>query len=164
MAKQKPLKFHNFKALDRVLSKIERDAGEKIIYSALNSGATKVKNKVKSDVPISEFHNKTVKSRNVTTTIARGDLRESVKKGLRKKWDKQNKTSFSAFVAFDLEDGWFSHFVYNNHPDNAFGFSGGYAPRLTRSVNNSKPEFVSIVGKKLANKIAKRAQDKIDKL
>lgn len=164
MAKQKPLKFHNFKNLDRVLSKIERDAGEKIIYSALNSASNKVKNKVKADVPVSEFHNKTVKSKNTTTTIARGDLKESVKKGLRKKWDKQSKTSFSAFVAFDLKDGWFSHFVYNNHAPNAFGFSGGYAPRLAKSVNNSKSEFVSIMGVKLATKIAKKAQDKINKL
>ena len=163
--KQKPLTFHNFKELDRVLSNIEKNIGEKMIYSALGSGSRKVMNKVKSDVPVSEYHNKTVKSKNVTTTIARGDLRESVQNGLRKKWDKKNKTSFSAFVAFDLKDGWFSHFVYNTHEPNAFaGFSGGYAPRLARSVNNSKSEFFSIVGVKLSRKIAKNAQDKINKL
>tara|TARA_R110002051_G_C8593169_1_gene479113 strand:- start:328 stop:816 length:489 start_codon:yes stop_codon:yes gene_type:complete len=162
MPKQKPLKFHNFKELDKVLSRIEKDAGEKIIYSALNSGATKVKNKVKADVPVSEFHNKTFKRKGGGThTVARGDLRESVKKGLRKKWDKKNKTSFSAYVGFG--ESW-AHFVYNNHPTNAFGFSGGYAPRLARSVNNAQGEFVSIVGKKLSVKIAKRAQDKINKL
>ena len=161
MAKQKPLKFHNFKNLERVLSKIERDAGEKIIYSALNSGATKVKNKVKADVPVSEFHNKTVRG----NPIARGDLKESVKKGLSKKHDRQmGRKTFSAFVTFDAKDGWFAPFVYRQHKSNAFGFSGGYAPRLARSVNNSKSEFVSIMGVKLANKIAKRAQDKINKL
>jgi len=162
MAKKKPLKFHNFNALDKVLSKIEKDAGEKIIYSALNSGATKVKNKVKADVPVSEFHNKTFNRKGGGKhTVARGDLKESVQKGLRKKWDKQNKTSFSAYVGFGEQ---WAHFLYSNHPTNAFGFSGGLAPKLAKSANNAKSEFVSIVGVKLANKIAKRAQNKINAL
>ena len=160
--KQKPLTFHNFKELDRVLSNIEKNIGEKMIYSALGSGSTKVMNKVKSDVPVSEFHNKTFNSKGGGKhTVARGDLKESVQKGLRKKWDKKNKTSFSAFVGFGEQ---WSHFVYNNHPSNAFGFSGGYMPLLNKSVNNSKSEFFSIVGVKLSSKIAKNAQDKINKL
>ena len=162
MAKQKPLKFHNFKNLERVLSKIERDAGEKIIYSALNSAATKVKNRVKADVPVSEYHNKTFNSKNSGKhTVARGDLKESVFKSLRKKMDRQSKTSFSAYVGFG--EAW-SHFVYSNHPTNAFGFGGGYGPKLAKSVNNGKGEFVSVMGVKLANKIAKRAQDQINRL
>ena len=162
MAKQKPLKFHNFKNLDRVLSKIEKDAGEKIIYSALNSAATKVKNRVKADVPVSEYHNKTFNRKGGGThTVARGDLKESVFKGLRKKLDKQSRSSFSAYVGFG--EAW-SHFVYSNHPTNAFGFRGGYGPRLAKSVNNGRAEFVSIMGVKLSNKIVKRAQDQINRL
>jgi len=164
--KQKPLTFHNFKELDRVLSNIEKNIGEKMIYSALGSGASKVKNSVEAAVPVSQYNTRVVqgKDRVNSTRINKGDLRAAVKKGLTKKMDKGKKNTFGAFVTFDGDKGWFAPFVYWNHKPNAFGFTGNYMPRFEKSVNKAEPQFISIVGVKLAAKIAKNAQDKINKL
>jgi len=148
------IKLEGAARLDRALSKMavtKQSAASKIVNQSLNKGAAEVRKKVKAATP--------------KTT---GQLKRSVKSGLRKKvslptdvflggvWFQQGKSFGSA-------DGYYARWVLNRHARNAFGDEGGNN-FLTPAVRAAIPSFRKIVGTQLADKIAKENQKEINKL
>ena len=139
--------------LDRVLAKMaitHQSEASKIVYSALGSGGTIVKNAAKAKAP----------------TGKTGELRNSLKSGLKRRV-KTPRNVFLASVSFEFKriknenegtGGWYSIFNVRGtkyqHPNNF----------MLKAVRSSEGKVRRKIGTRLAIKIAKEQQKQIDKL
>jgi|TARA_Y100000310_G_scaffold169451_1_gene169496 hypothetical protein len=158
-------------ALDRALTRIgniKQSKASTIVNSSLSAGATQVKKGIARVTPVAEKDTTGFKtsSRNVT----KGQLKRSLKSGLRKKVN-VDRSTFLAGVWFQTKkggasataDGFFAKQVLEKHRANAFGYTGGNN-FLTKGVKASESNFKNKVGSSLAKKIAAFGQLEINKL
>ena len=141
-------------ALDRVLSKMaitKQSSASRIVDQSLNKASADVRKKVKKATPKNT-----------------GQLRRSIKSGLRKKVNVPRDVFLSGLwfqqgAEFGKADGYYARWILKRHEANAFGYKGG-DNFLKPAINNSKAGFRKVVGDQLAQKIAKESQKEIDKL
>jgi len=165
------INFGGGAALDRALTRIgniKQSKATTIVNSSLSAGATQVKKSIASVTPVSSKDTTGFKlaSRNIT----KGQLKRSLKSGLRKKVNVDRNT-FLAGVWFQNkrggasanDDGFFAKQVLESHRSNAFGYTGGNN-FLSKGVKSSEAAFKKKVGSSLAKKIAAFGQAEINKL
>ena len=142
--------------LDRALAKMaitQQSRASTLAYQALNKGAAVVRKNVKNAAP-----------------KGKGELKNSVKSGLRKKSKRRNLFMAAVFFKYTRvkgEDegtgGWYSIFIARRHKRNAFGNRGG-KDFITPAVKQSKSSVRKTIGTQLAKKIADENQKNIDRL
>lgn len=165
--------FRGGQKLDRALSRIgniKQSKATSIIYSSLSAGATQVKKGIIAKAPKwSGGDTEGFKVNSQNTTV--GQLRKSIKSGLRKKVN-VGRNTFLAGVWFQnkrggakdgVDDGFFIKFLEETHKANAFGFTGGQ-PFIKKGVKNSSQAFKNKVGGSMARKIALWGQSEINKI
>lgn len=169
MADGLSIRLENGVALDRILAKIERQRdATKIVNQSLTKGAAELRKNVKKATPKASKQTEGFKTTSRNSEI--GQLRRSVKSGLRKKVNLGRHT-FLAGVWFNegrgkskkSNDGYYAKFVINRHNPNAFGYQGGNN-FLTPAVRRSKGGVRRIIGTQLATKIAANSQKKLNRL
>ncbi|MCP4354340.1 MAG: HK97 gp10 family phage protein [Proteobacteria bacterium] len=138
--------------LDKVLAKMaitKQSNASKIVNSSLTKGAAGVRKKVKKATPKNT-----------------GQLKKSVKSGLRRKVD-IGQSNFLAGVWFQQgseftgADGYYARWVLKRHEKNAFNYKGGddfLSPAIKASISG----FRKTVGTQLALKIAQQKQKEIN--
>jgi hypothetical protein len=162
------IRLENGVKLDNVLSKMQQRVGTRLINQSLSKGAAQLRKGVKSKTPKANKSTEGFKtsSRNVEV----GQLRRSVKSGLRKKVN-VGRNTFVAAVWFQegrgkakkSDDGFYARWVINRHDENAFGYRGGNN-FLTPAVKSSRSSVRKIIGVQLAEKIAKENQKQINRI
>ena len=165
------IQFRGAAALDRALTRIgnlKQSKATTIVNSSLSAGATQVKKSIARVTPVADKGTTGFKtsSRNVT----KGQLKRSLKSGLRKKVN-VGRNTFLAGVWFQTKkggasanaDGFFAKQVLESHGPNAFGFTGGNN-FLKKGVKAGESAFKNKLGGTLAKKIAAFGQVEIDKL
>ncbi len=155
--------------LDRALAKMavtHQSKSSKVVNDSLKTAAAGVKKIMKPKIP--KYHKDTKGFRTKSRNTTMGQLRRSLKSGLRKQ--NFSRSVFMAGVWFaegksknkKSDDGFFAKWLYDNpHKDNAFGFSGGRT--LGRIVKPASSGFNKTVGTQLATKIAALSQKIINK-
>jgi len=164
--------FRGGERLDRALANIavtNQSLASKIVTSSLSAGATQVKKIVKKETP--KAKKDTTGFKPDSTNISVGQLRNSLKSGLRNKpTGTLDLSSFIAGVWFEDtkdgsdEDGFFARFLTERHSPNKFGFAGGHKAFIKRAVKMAESNFKNKVGGTIAKKIAAFSQLKINKL
>lgn len=158
--------------LDRILSKMaitHQSAASRIVNSVIKKAAAGVRKSMKPNIPKTNLGD-TTGFKTVSRNVSVGQLRNSLKSGLRNKVNIPRDV-FLGGVWFNEgggkgkknDDGFFAKFVYDKpHKDNAFGFSGGRTLKkiVAPTVNNAR----KIIGTELAKKIAIHDQKMINKL
>jgi len=162
------IKLNGAAGLDRALIKLGTSSGVRVINQSLTKAAAVVRKQVKAATPVAEKDTKgfSLDSRNTT----RGQLKRSVKSGLRRK-SNPNPNVFVAGVWFQdskggakqSADGFYAQWVINRHSQNAFGYAGGDS-FLSKAVRKAKGSFNSIMTEQLGLKITIEGQKEINKL
>jgi hypothetical protein len=139
------------------------------VNDSLKSAASKTKTKVKNQMP--EADKDTTGFKTSSRNVKRGQLKRSLKSGLRTK-AAPNRNTFLSAVWFQegqgkgkkTDDGFFAKWYFLRHKANAFGFSGGRQNKLKQAVSSAKPTAQKTIGEQLASKIAAFGQAKVNKL
>jgi HK97 gp10 family phage protein len=136
--------------LDRILSGMQQRIATRLVDQSLKKGAAELRKNVKKSTPKDT-----------------GQLKKSVKSGLRKKVN-VGKDVFLGGVWFQQganfggADGYYARWVLKRHAKNAFGYRGGNN-FLTPAVRSSKAKVRKIIGEQLADKIVKQEQQEINR-
>ena len=157
--------------LDKILAKMQKSAGTKIINQSLTKASAAVRKAVKKEAPVSKegVSGNKLSSRNHN----KGTLRRSIKSGLRRKVN-LGKSTFLASVyvqdghknkAPNNADGWYAHFVQTGK-----GFSGMSSWKsykktsfMKKGVDGAKSAFRKIMNEQMTKKIVEHNQKLINK-
>ena len=150
--------------LERKLKQLENlksnNVAANTIYKAVDSASESFAAVLKQETPSGKFEAKGHKKYD-SRNHPKGTLRESVKKGLRRRV--KDKQTFAASAYYDVNyKQYYANFVLHRHNPNAYGFTGG-KNFIASSVSRSESRILSMMARNLENNLTNKLQKLLDK-
>lgn len=152
------------KDLERKLKQLESLKSNAVaantIYKAVDKASESFAAVLKQETPSGKFEAKGHKKYD-SRNHPKGTLRESVKKGLRRRV--KDKQTFAGSAYYEVsQKQYYANFVLHQHKPNAYGFEGG-KNFISKSVDRSESRILSIMEQSLMTNLTNKIQKLLDK-
>lgn len=131
-----------------------------VLFKAADAASESFSAVLKQETPVGKFEAKGHKKYD-SRNHPRGTLRESVKKGLRRRIKNKNVFAASSFYEIDQKQ-YYANFVLHSHKPNAYGFTGG-KNFIEKAINRSEARIMDKLGRDMVNNLTNALQKYIDK-
>jgi hypothetical protein len=145
------------KSLEKLKS---NNVAANVLYKAADAASESFTAVLKQETQVASLEAKGHKKYD-SRNHARGTLRESVKKGLRRRV--KNKNLFAASSYYQMEGKqYYANFVLHSHKPNAYGFTGG-ENFIEKAINRSETRILDKLGRDMLNNLTNALQKYINK-
>jgi hypothetical protein len=152
------------KDLERKLKQLENlksnNVAANVIYKSVDSASESLAAVLKQETPVGKYEAKGHKKYD-SRNHPKGTLKESVKKGLRRRVKDKQTFAASAYYEMDYKQ-YYANFVIHTHASNAYGFKGGNN-FIEKAVQRSEQRVLSMMTRNLETNLTNKLQKILDK-
>ena len=145
------------KSLEKLKS---NNVASNVLFKAANAASESFSAVLKQETPVARLEAKGHKKYD-SRNHARGTLRESVKKGLRRRVKDKNTFAASAYYEMTYKQ-YYANFVLHTINENAYGFRGG-KNFIEKAINRSEARIMDKLGRDMVNNLTNQLQKYMNK-